>query len=712
MLPAMRQIWITRTGAPEVLELKEAPDPEAGAGQVRVRVRASGINFADLLARVGLYPDAPKPPCVVGYEVSGTVDQIGAGVGGLAVGDRVLAMCRFGGYSDVVVVPVPQIVKMPAQMTFEQGAAFPVVYVTAYNMMLFNGHLRPGSSVLIHSAAGGVGLAAIQIAKTRGCQILGVASASKHDFLRAQGCQHPIDAAGDYAAQARAVVGDKGVDLILDAVGGRSWTQGYDLLGPLRPPRRLRPVGRLGRQQAQPAARRATAAVRQEVEPDEADGRQQDDQRHQPGPPLLSSRPDRSSAGGADGDVRQGRARSPRRSHLPLHRGGRRAPVHPRPQIEGQGVAGALSRPLPLPKAAKSGRVCRGGNKRDVFTWVVSRTSRARARSLRAARLGRRLCEPGGGRADVAPRRRGSRSAGLGGGALGDTEGFLKATERVYEVRLAEGALRAAARAAFWVGFRAMSLGEAGRANAWLGRAQRLVDGESAECAEQGYLLLPVAFRHQMAGQLDAALAVAGEAAAIGDRVGDGDLSAFGRTIQGRALIRLGQIDRGMALLDESMLAVTANRLSPIFTGLIYCRVIASCQRVYAIERAREWTAALSAWCESEPRAVAFQGPCLVHRAELLQIGGAWPEALEEARNARSRRSPERSQRARRCALSGRGDPPPAGRRRGGRALFQGGERARAGAATGAGAPAPGRRAAGGRGQRDPPRGRRDARIR
>lgn len=228
----MRQIWIARTGAPEVLELKEAPDPATGAGQVRVRVRASGINFADLLARVGLYPDAPKPPCVVGYEVSGTVDQIGAGVTGLAVGDRVLAMCKFGGYSDVVVAPVAQIVKMPAQMTFEEGAAFPVVYLTAHTMMLWSGHLRPGSSVLIHSAAGGVGLAAIQIAKTRGCRILGVASASKHDFLRAQGCQHPIDSAGDYAAQARAVVGDKGVDLILDAVGGRSWTQGYELLGP------------------------------------------------------------------------------------------------------------------------------------------------------------------------------------------------------------------------------------------------------------------------------------------------------------------------------------------------------------------------------------------------------------------------------------------------------------------------------------------------
>jgi DNA-binding CsgD family transcriptional regulator len=222
----------------------------------------------------------------------------------------------------------------------------------------------------------------------------------------------------------------------------------------------------------------------------------------------------------------------------------------------------------------------------------------------------------------------------------GDSEAFLKTTERIYEFRVAEGASRAAARAAFWVGFRAMALGEAGRANGWLGRAQRLVDGEPTECAERGFLLLPVAFRHQMAGRLDDAHAVAVEATAIGDRTGDADLSAFGRNIQGRALVRLGQIERGMALLDESMLMATANKLSPVFTGLIYCGVIASCQRVYAIERAREWTAALSVWCESEPMAVAFQGPCLVHRAELLQIGGAWPEALEEARHACSRVRP------------------------------------------------------------------------
>ncbi len=228
----MRQIWITRKGPPEVLQVREAPDPEPRAGEVRIRVRASGINFADLMARVGLYPDAPKLPCVVGYEVSGTIDAVGSGVTDFAVGDRVVGMPHFGGYTDVLTIPAGQIFKMPPEMSFEQGAAIPVVYVTAYHMMLFTGNLRQGSSVLIHSAAGGVGLAAIQLAKTRGCTILGTASPGKHAFLREQGCQHPIDSGGDITAAVRAVVGDRGVDLVLDPVGGRSWTEGYELLGP------------------------------------------------------------------------------------------------------------------------------------------------------------------------------------------------------------------------------------------------------------------------------------------------------------------------------------------------------------------------------------------------------------------------------------------------------------------------------------------------
>jgi NADPH:quinone reductase-like Zn-dependent oxidoreductase len=228
----MRQIWITRLGPPEVLRVREAPDPEPRAGEVRVRVRACGINFADLMARVGLYPDAPKIPCVVGYEVSGTIDRIGEGVTGLSEGDRVFAMPKFGGYSDVLALSSAQVLKMPERMTFEEGAALPVVYLTAHHMMLFTGVLREGSTVLVHSAAGGVGVAATQLAKTRRCVVLGVASASKHAFLREQGVDHPLDPRDDLVASVRAVVGSRGVDLILDPVGGRSWTDGLALLAP------------------------------------------------------------------------------------------------------------------------------------------------------------------------------------------------------------------------------------------------------------------------------------------------------------------------------------------------------------------------------------------------------------------------------------------------------------------------------------------------
>ena len=228
----MRQIWITRPGPPDVLQVREAPDPNAGPGEVRIRVKAAGINFADLMARVGLYPDAPKIPCVVGYEVSGTIDQVGDGVSDFREGDRVFGMPRFGGYTDTLVVKAEQVFRMPRAMTFEEGAALPVVYLTAYNMMLFTGTVRPRSRVLIHSAAGGVGLAAIELAQTRDCEIFGTASPSKHEFLRKKGVQHCIDSSADYVRAVRAIVGEKGLDLILDAVGGKSWSEGYDLLGP------------------------------------------------------------------------------------------------------------------------------------------------------------------------------------------------------------------------------------------------------------------------------------------------------------------------------------------------------------------------------------------------------------------------------------------------------------------------------------------------
>ena len=228
----MQQIWITKTGAPEVLQVREAADPEPAASQVRIRVRAAGINFADLMARVGLYPDAPPVPCVVGYEVSGVVDSIGPGVSRIKVGDRVFGMPRFGGYTDTLVVHEDQAFVMPEAMTFEEGAALPVVYITAHHMMLYTGNLRPKSKILIHSAAGGVGQAAIQLAKPKQCEIFGIASKSKHGFLKELGVTHVIDNDADYAAEIKKLMNGRGVDLILDPVGGKHWTTGYDLLAP------------------------------------------------------------------------------------------------------------------------------------------------------------------------------------------------------------------------------------------------------------------------------------------------------------------------------------------------------------------------------------------------------------------------------------------------------------------------------------------------
>ncbi len=232
MLSAMRKIVIPRPGPPSVLEIREFPDPNAAAGEVRIRVRACGINFADLMARMGMYPDAPKMPCTVGYEAAGVVDQVGDGVTTLAVGDRVFAMPHFGGHADTLVLPAEQVFRMPAAMDFPEAGGLPVVYLTAHHCLLYTGHLRPGATILIHSIAGGVGLAAIELARMRGCTILGTASPGKHDFLRARGVQHPLPNDCDLEKEVRAIVGDKGLDLVLDPVGGRSWVTGYKLLGP------------------------------------------------------------------------------------------------------------------------------------------------------------------------------------------------------------------------------------------------------------------------------------------------------------------------------------------------------------------------------------------------------------------------------------------------------------------------------------------------
>ena len=183
----MRALVLTSTGGPEVLQVQDRPDPVAGPGQVRIAVRAAGINFADTLARVGLYPDAPKPPCVLGYEVAGEVESVGEGVSDYSVGDRVMALTRFGGQAELVAVPVEQVLALPEALSFEQGAAFPVNYGTAYAALIVMGGMKSGERVLIHAAAGGVGTAATQIARNAGAEIFGTASASKHEEIRRQG---------------------------------------------------------------------------------------------------------------------------------------------------------------------------------------------------------------------------------------------------------------------------------------------------------------------------------------------------------------------------------------------------------------------------------------------------------------------------------------------------------------------------------------------
>jgi NADPH:quinone reductase-like Zn-dependent oxidoreductase len=224
---------ITRHGGYEVLRVEQRPEPVAGSGEIRIAVRAAGINFADLMARAGVYPDAPEPPCVVGYEVAGDVESVGDGVEGYAVGDRVLAGTRFGGYAELVSVPVGQVLPLPDELSFEQGAAFPVNYGTAYAALVIMGGLKAQERVLIHAAAGGVGIAATQVAKRIGAEVFGTASPAKHDAIRAQGVDHPIDYRNeDFAEAAMRITGGVGLDLIMDAVGPSSFRRDYPILRP------------------------------------------------------------------------------------------------------------------------------------------------------------------------------------------------------------------------------------------------------------------------------------------------------------------------------------------------------------------------------------------------------------------------------------------------------------------------------------------------
>jgi NADPH:quinone reductase-like Zn-dependent oxidoreductase len=223
----VKAVVITKHGGPGVLQVQQRADPSLSPVQVRIEVAASGVNFADVMARMGLYPDAPKTPCVVGYEVAGTILEVGEGVQNVRVGQRVLASTQFGGYASQVAAIATDVVALPDELSFEQGAAIPVNYGTAWAGLIGYGNLQPGERVLIHSAGGGVGIAATQIAKRAGVEVYGTASPGKHARCIELGVDHAID----YTKPGW----ERGLpqfDVIMDAVGGASFRRSYNLLRP------------------------------------------------------------------------------------------------------------------------------------------------------------------------------------------------------------------------------------------------------------------------------------------------------------------------------------------------------------------------------------------------------------------------------------------------------------------------------------------------
>ncbi len=231
----MRAIVIERYGSPDCLRERELPLPSPGPGEVRIRVSASGVNFADLLQRLKLYSETPQLPYVPGFEVSGTVDELGPNCGRFQPGDRVVALSRFGGYAQAVCVSENHVRILPEEVPFVDGAAIPVNFLTAWFCLYNMGNIRSGESVLIQGGAGGVGTAAIQLALGTGCEVFATAgSQDKVEFLRGIGAQHPINyRSEDFSQVVREATSGRGVDVVLDGVGGETLKKGYELVAPL-----------------------------------------------------------------------------------------------------------------------------------------------------------------------------------------------------------------------------------------------------------------------------------------------------------------------------------------------------------------------------------------------------------------------------------------------------------------------------------------------
>jgi DNA-binding CsgD family transcriptional regulator len=214
---------------------------------------------------------------------------------------------------------------------------------------------------------------------------------------------------------------------------------------------------------------------------------------------------------------------------------------------------------------------------------------------------------------------------------LGRDDEYVSCLERAHHTYLEAGDASRAVRCAFWIGHNLLFRSEMSPALGWFARAQRLLEREERDCVVRGYLLIPALLQHILSGDFEAAHTTALDAAEIGERFGDQDLVAIALMEQGHALVKQGRTGEGLRLVDETMVAVTAGELSPIVAGIVYCNTIAFCQSVYELRRAREWTAALTRWCEVQPEMIAHKGLCLVHRAEIMTLVGAWRDALEEA---------------------------------------------------------------------------------
>lgn len=234
----MRQLVNTKTGSYDVLEVQEVPDLVPGNDELLIQVKAAGLNFADILARKGQYPDGPKTPCVMGYEISGVVSGVGSEVDKSWTGKEVIGLCRFKGQADQVVLKEKQVYEKPAKLSFEEAASIPVTYLTAWALLVGMGGLKKDESILIHNAGGGVGLAQLDIAKHIGATTYGTASERKHEFLKKRGLDYAIDYRNkDWFEELMKLTDNRGVELITDPLGGKEWKKSY---------KALRTTGRLG----------------------------------------------------------------------------------------------------------------------------------------------------------------------------------------------------------------------------------------------------------------------------------------------------------------------------------------------------------------------------------------------------------------------------------------------------------------------------------